>query len=91
MECAFGFMVLGIHFGDFLTDPSFPLCPLKAELRENLQRFVEETNQQHPDFIKVVRHDKQEGLIRSRVSGWRAATAPIVALFDAHVEFSVGW
>ncbi|XP_051548429.1 polypeptide N-acetylgalactosaminyltransferase 18-like isoform X2 [Myxocyprinus asiaticus] len=62
-----------------------------AELRENLQRFVEETNQQHPDFIKVVRHDKQEGLIRSRVSGWRAATAPIVALFDAHVEFGMGW
>ncbi|KAA0724455.1 Polypeptide N-acetylgalactosaminyltransferase 18 [Triplophysa tibetana] len=62
-----------------------------AELRENLQRFVEETNHQQPGFIKVVRHDKQEGLIRSRVSGWRAATAPIVALFDAHVEFSVGW
>ncbi|KTF78393.1 hypothetical protein cypCar_00035117, partial [Cyprinus carpio] len=56
-----------------------------------LQRFVDETNQQRPDFIKVVRHDRQEGLIRSRVSGWRAATAPVVALFDAHVEFSVGW
>ncbi|XP_059391886.1 polypeptide N-acetylgalactosaminyltransferase 18-like isoform X2 [Carassius carassius] len=62
-----------------------------AELSENLQRFVDETNQQRPDFIKVVRHNKQEGLIRSRVSGWRAATAPVVALFDAHVEFSVGW
>ncbi|XP_073687724.1 polypeptide N-acetylgalactosaminyltransferase 18a [Garra rufa] len=62
-----------------------------AELSENLRRFVDETNQQRPDFIKVVRHDKQEGLIRSRVSGWRAATAPVVALFDAHVEFSVGW
>uniref|UniRef100_A0A8C1DY62 UDP-N-acetyl-alpha-D-galactosamine:polypeptide N-acetylgalactosaminyltransferase 18a n=2 Tax=Cyprinus carpio TaxID=7962 RepID=A0A8C1DY62_CYPCA len=62
-----------------------------AELSENLQRFVDETNQQQPDFIKVVRHNKQEGLIRSRVSGWRAATAPVVALFDAHVEFSVGW
>uniref|UniRef100_A0A671PTN0 Polypeptide N-acetylgalactosaminyltransferase n=1 Tax=Sinocyclocheilus anshuiensis TaxID=1608454 RepID=A0A671PTN0_9TELE len=62
-----------------------------AELSENLQRFVDETNQQRPDFIKVVRHDRQEGLIRSRVSGWRAATAPVVALFDAHVEFSVGW
>ncbi|XP_016330640.1 polypeptide N-acetylgalactosaminyltransferase 18-like [Sinocyclocheilus anshuiensis] len=60
-----------------------------AELSENLQRFVDETNQQRPDFIKVVRHDRQEGLIRSRVSGWRAATAPVVALFDAHVEFSV--
>ncbi|XP_030644922.1 polypeptide N-acetylgalactosaminyltransferase 18a [Chanos chanos] len=62
-----------------------------VELRENLQKFVDETNAQRPDFIKVVRHSKQEGLIRSRVSGWRAASAPVVALFDAHVEFNVGW
>ncbi|MED6242540.1 Polypeptide N-acetylgalactosaminyltransferase 18, partial [Ataeniobius toweri] len=62
------------------------------ELKEHLQSFVDETNAQHgPGFIKVVRHAKQEGLIRSRVSGWRAATAPVVALFDAHVEFNTGW
>lgn len=64
---------------------------LLDELKEKLQDFVSETNKQRPGFIKVVRHDKQEGLIRSRVSGWRAATAPVVALFDAHVEFNVGW
>ncbi|TKS70181.1 Polypeptide N-acetylgalactosaminyltransferase 18 [Collichthys lucidus] len=61
------------------------------ELKEKLQDFVSETNSKHPGFIKMVRHSKQEGLIRSRVSGWRAATAPVVALFDAHVEFNVGW
>ncbi|XP_041650741.1 polypeptide N-acetylgalactosaminyltransferase 18a [Cheilinus undulatus] len=62
------------------------------ELKEHLQSFVDETNAQHgPGFIKVVHHDKQEGLIRSRVSGWRAASAPVVALFDAHVEFNTGW
>ncbi|CAF95206.1 unnamed protein product, partial [Tetraodon nigroviridis] len=62
------------------------------ELRDHLQSFVEETNAQHsPGFIKVVRHDKQEGLIRSRVSGWRIASAPVIALFDAHVEFNTGW
>nr|XP_020463221.1 polypeptide N-acetylgalactosaminyltransferase 18 isoform X2 [Monopterus albus] len=61
------------------------------ELKEKLQNFVSETNSHRPGFIKMVRHAKQEGLIRSRVSGWRAATAPVVALFDAHVEFSVGW
>ncbi|XP_076879749.1 polypeptide N-acetylgalactosaminyltransferase 18 isoform X2 [Brachyhypopomus gauderio] len=61
------------------------------ELKEKLQEFVEETNAKHPAFIKVVRHTKQEGLIRSRVSGWRVATAPVVALFDAHVEFNTGW
>ncbi|EMP36836.1 Putative polypeptide N-acetylgalactosaminyltransferase-like protein 4 [Chelonia mydas] len=61
------------------------------ELKEKLKEYVDEVNMRKPGFIKVVRHSKQEGLIRSRVSGWRAATAPVVALFDAHVEFSVGW
>ncbi|KAG7327207.1 hypothetical protein KOW79_008813 [Hemibagrus wyckioides] len=61
------------------------------ELKEKLQDFVEEMNAKRPGFIKMVRHQKQEGLIRSRVSGWRAATAPVVALFDAHVEFNNGW
>ncbi|KAM3671239.1 polypeptide N-acetylgalactosaminyltransferase 18 isoform X2 [Ammospiza nelsoni] len=61
------------------------------ELKEKLQKYVDEVNAHKPGFIKVVRHSKQEGLIRSRVSGWRAATAPVVALFDAHVEFNVGW
>ncbi|KAK2869563.1 hypothetical protein Q7C36_001434 [Tachysurus vachellii] len=61
------------------------------ELKEKLQDFVEQTNAHRPGFIKMVRHQKQEGLIRSRVSGWRAATAPVVALFDAHVEFNTGW
>lgn len=61
------------------------------ELKEKLDDFVSQTNSQRPGFIKMVRHSKQEGLIRSRVSGWRAALAPVVALFDAHVEFSVGW
>lgn len=53
--------------------------------------YVDKVNSQKPGFIKVVRHSKQEGLIRARVSGWRVATAPVVALFDAHVEFNVGW
>lgn len=67
-------------------------CLLAGELKDHLQTFVEETNAKHsPGFIKVVRHNKQEGLIRSRVSGWRAASAPVVALFDAHVEFNTGW
>lgn len=67
------------------------LCVSLEELKEKLQDFVEETNAKRPGFIKMVRHNKQEGLIRSRVSGWRAATAPVVALFDAHVEFNTDW
>ncbi|XP_046890950.1 polypeptide N-acetylgalactosaminyltransferase 18-like [Hypomesus transpacificus] len=61
------------------------------ELKENLQQFVEETNAHRPHLIKMVRHARQEGLIRARVSGWRAASGHVVALFDAHVEFNVGW
>uniref|UniRef100_A0A803J963 Polypeptide N-acetylgalactosaminyltransferase n=2 Tax=Xenopus tropicalis TaxID=8364 RepID=A0A803J963_XENTR len=61
------------------------------ELRTKLAQYVEDFNKRKPGFIKVVRHSKQEGLIRSRVSGWRAATAPVVALFDSHIEFNVGW
>ncbi|OCT82064.1 polypeptide N-acetylgalactosaminyltransferase 18 [Xenopus laevis] len=61
------------------------------ELKEKLAQYLDDFNKRKPGFIKVVRHNKQEGLIRSRVSGWRAATAPIVALFDAHIEFNVGW
>ncbi|XP_048462988.1 polypeptide N-acetylgalactosaminyltransferase 18 [Rhincodon typus] len=61
------------------------------ELKEKLQAYIDEMNTRQPGFVKMIRHTKQEGLIRSRVSGWRAATAPIVALFDAHVEFNVQW
>ncbi|XP_061783581.1 polypeptide N-acetylgalactosaminyltransferase 18-like isoform X1 [Nerophis lumbriciformis] len=62
------------------------------ELKEHLQSFVDEMNAQRgPEFIKIVHHEKQEGLIRSRVSGWRIASAPVVALFDANVEFNTGW
>ncbi|KAL4622934.1 polypeptide N-acetylgalactosaminyltransferase 18-like [Arapaima gigas] len=61
------------------------------ELKGKLQDFVDETNSQWPGLIKMIRHARQEGLIRSRVSGWRASTAPVVALFDAHVEFNTDW
>ncbi|XP_059832212.1 polypeptide N-acetylgalactosaminyltransferase 18 [Hypanus sabinus] len=61
------------------------------ELRRDLGAYVERVNRRHPGFIKVIRHGQQEGLIRSRISGWRASTAPVVALFDAHVEFGDQW
>uniref|UniRef100_A0A672HKE6 Polypeptide N-acetylgalactosaminyltransferase n=1 Tax=Salarias fasciatus TaxID=181472 RepID=A0A672HKE6_SALFA len=62
------------------------------ELKENLQSFVDQTNADRGSaFIKLLRHDRREGLIRARLSGWRAAAAPVVALFDAHVEFNTGW
>ena len=77
--------------GERLHHANSAFFSLTEELKEKLTEYVDKVNGQKPGFIKVVRHSKQEGLIRSRVSGWRAATAPVVALFDAHVEFNVGW
>lgn len=80
-----------LRLGSLIAVPNFICIPCTEELKEKLKEYVDEVTARKPGFIKVVRHNKQEGLIRSRVSGWRAATAPVVALFDAHVEFNVGW
>ncbi|KAL2076933.1 hypothetical protein ACEWY4_027473 [Coilia grayii] len=61
------------------------------ELKEKLDECVWEINTHTPGLVKLIRHERQEGLIRSRVSGWRSSSAPVVALFDAHVEFNTGW
>lgn len=80
-----------VHLRSRTDVPNLLCIPCTEELKEKLTEYVDEVNTRKSGFIKVVRHNKQEGLIRSRVSGWRAATAPVVALFDAHVEFNVGW
>ncbi|XP_023678709.1 polypeptide N-acetylgalactosaminyltransferase 9-like isoform X2 [Paramormyrops kingsleyae] len=59
-----------------------------VELKLNLDQYV---NKRYPGLVKVVRNGRREGLIRARILGWRAATAPVVGFFDAHVEFNVGW
>lgn len=59
-----------------------------AELKSRLDRYVQ---QRYPGLVKVVRNPRREGLIRARLRGWRAASAPVVGFFDAHVEFSAGW
>uniref|UniRef100_UPI00398F2AC6 polypeptide N-acetylgalactosaminyltransferase 17 isoform X1 n=1 Tax=Pristiophorus japonicus TaxID=55135 RepID=UPI00398F2AC6 len=58
------------------------------ELKAPLEEYV---HKRYPGLVKVVRNEKREGLIRARVQGWKAATAPITGFFDAHVEFSAGW
>uniref|UniRef100_V9KFN9 Polypeptide N-acetylgalactosaminyltransferase n=1 Tax=Callorhinchus milii TaxID=7868 RepID=V9KFN9_CALMI len=59
-----------------------------VELKFNLDQYV---NQRYPGLVKIVHNNKREGLIRARLQGWKAATAPVVGFFDAHVEFNVGW
>ncbi|XP_051960469.1 polypeptide N-acetylgalactosaminyltransferase 9-like [Xyrauchen texanus] len=59
-----------------------------VELKFNLDHYV---NKRYPGLVKIVRNSKREGLIRARIHGWNAATAPVVGFFDAHVEFNIGW
>ncbi|MBN3315707.1 GALT9 acetylgalactosaminyltransferase, partial [Atractosteus spatula] len=59
-----------------------------VELKFNLDQYV---NKRYPGLVKIVRNSKREGLIRARIHGWKAATAPIVGFFDAHVEFNTAW
>ncbi|XP_044096963.1 polypeptide N-acetylgalactosaminyltransferase 9 isoform X1 [Neovison vison] len=59
-----------------------------AELKASLDQYV---NRRYPGLVKIVRNSRREGLIRARLQGWKAATAPVVGFFDAHVEFGTGW
>ncbi|KAJ8263428.1 hypothetical protein COCON_G00158850 [Conger conger] len=59
-----------------------------VELKFNLDQYV---NKRYPGLVKIVRNSKREGLIRARIYGWKAATAPVVGFFDAHVEFNAAW
>lgn len=71
------------HWGAEVT-----LCLPAVELKFNLDQYV---NKRYPGLVKIVRNSRREGLIRARLQGWKAATAPVVGFFDAHVEFSTGW
>ncbi|XP_039077235.1 polypeptide N-acetylgalactosaminyltransferase 9 isoform X2 [Hyaena hyaena] len=59
-----------------------------SELKASLDQYV---TRRYPGLVKIVRNSRREGLIRARLQGWKAATAPVVGFFDAHVEFGTGW
>uniref|UniRef100_A0A8C6TEV7 Polypeptide N-acetylgalactosaminyltransferase n=1 Tax=Neogobius melanostomus TaxID=47308 RepID=A0A8C6TEV7_9GOBI len=61
------------------------------DLRGMLQEYIDEIHTHQPGLIKKVRHKKQMGLSQARITGWKEATADVVAVLDAHVEATEGW
>ncbi|XP_030587847.1 probable polypeptide N-acetylgalactosaminyltransferase 8 [Archocentrus centrarchus] len=62
------------------------------DLKADLDMYVKSLEQENPNLSFVrVRHSEQRGLAYARASGWRAATADVVAILDAHIEVHEMW
>lgn len=54
--------------------------------------YIKSLEKENPDLhFTRVRHNEQRGLAFARASGWRAATADVVAILDAHIEVHDLW
>uniref|UniRef100_A0A2I4DC95 Polypeptide N-acetylgalactosaminyltransferase n=1 Tax=Austrofundulus limnaeus TaxID=52670 RepID=A0A2I4DC95_AUSLI len=61
-------------------------------LKGDLDLYVKTLEDENPSLrITRVRHNEQKGLAFARASGWRAATADVVAILDAHIEVHEMW
>lgn len=62
------------------------------DLKGDLDMYVKTLEKQNPSLTFTrVRHNEQRGLAFARASGWRAATADVVAILDAHIEVHEMW
>ena len=41
--------------------------------------------------VKILRQEKRQGLMRSRMAGIRAAKAEVLVFLDSHIEAGIGW
>lgn len=58
---------------------------------EKLDEYIDSVHEERPGLVRKVRHSEQLGLTQARLSGWRMATADVVAILDAHIEVHVQW
>ncbi|XP_050955903.1 probable polypeptide N-acetylgalactosaminyltransferase 8 isoform X2 [Labeo rohita] len=61
------------------------------DLHLALDVYIDLINKDKPGLIKKVRHKRQMGLAKARVSGWEVATGQVVAILDAHIEVHQEW
>uniref|UniRef100_A0A6Q2XLT7 Polypeptide N-acetylgalactosaminyltransferase n=1 Tax=Esox lucius TaxID=8010 RepID=A0A6Q2XLT7_ESOLU len=62
------------------------------DLKKDLEVYVKSIEAQNPGLqIIIVKHTESLGLAQARNSGFRAATADVVAILDAHIEVHKEW
>uniref|UniRef100_A0A671LVD1 Polypeptide N-acetylgalactosaminyltransferase n=1 Tax=Sinocyclocheilus anshuiensis TaxID=1608454 RepID=A0A671LVD1_9TELE len=61
------------------------------DLQLALDEYIDLINKDKPGLIKKVRHKRQMGLAKARISGWEAATGQVIAILDAHIEVHMEW
>ncbi|XP_030334444.1 probable polypeptide N-acetylgalactosaminyltransferase 8 isoform X2 [Strigops habroptila] len=61
------------------------------DLKEPLETHIKNYNAKHPELLKIIRHQKRQGLTQARISGWEASAADVVAILDAHIEVNMAW
>ena len=61
----------------------------KPHLGQRLDDYVEATFPK--GLVKVIRQEKRQGLMRSRMTGIRASKAKVLVFLDSHIEAGIGW